>query len=129
MIHELKILPEYFEAVCKGSKTFEVRRDDRGFEVGDIIKLKEWTKGKYTGREITVKVTYILRDSDYCKDGYCILGTRLFGYWRKLADFPELWFCGMCGVPYSTRNSFCSCCGSLMNYSDNMEDADNERSD
>ena len=35
--HELKILPEYFVAVRDGIKKFEVRKDDRPFEVGDIL--------------------------------------------------------------------------------------------
>lgn len=39
MIHELKTLPVYWDAVGRGDKTFEVRRDDRGFQKGDIVKL------------------------------------------------------------------------------------------
>ena len=50
MIHELKILPEYFEAVAGGAKSFELRKDDRGFTVGDEIILKEWNGTEYTGR-------------------------------------------------------------------------------
>ena len=71
-IHELKILPEYFEKLLDGSKTFELRKDDRGFKVGDII-LKEYIPGyrdwtgpeeviieeKYTGRENKKKISYI----------------------------------------------------------------------
>ena len=41
MIHELKTLPEYFEAVRKGDKTFELREDDRNFKVGDYLALNE----------------------------------------------------------------------------------------
>ena len=37
--HELKCLPVYFDAVKRGDKNFEVRRDDRGFQKGDTIKL------------------------------------------------------------------------------------------
>lgn len=40
MEHKLKILPEYFEAVKSGSKTFEVRKDDRGFQAGDTLFLQ-----------------------------------------------------------------------------------------
>lgn len=42
MIHELKTWPRFFEAVKTGRKTFEVRRDDRGFMPEDTLKLREW---------------------------------------------------------------------------------------
>lgn len=32
MIHELKILPQYFKEVVNGNKNFEVRKNDRGFK-------------------------------------------------------------------------------------------------
>lgn len=40
-IHELKILPEYFEAVVSGNKRFEIRKDDRNYKKGDILRLNE----------------------------------------------------------------------------------------
>jgi len=42
MRHELKVWPEYFEPVAGGWKRFELRKDDRGFKVGDAVVLKEW---------------------------------------------------------------------------------------
>lgn len=74
--HDLKILPEYFDAVQKGIKNFEIRRNDRDFKVGDILRLREWYHGKYTGREITKRVQYIyFGDGTYgLSDEYCILG-------------------------------------------------------
>jgi hypothetical protein len=76
MIHDLKILPQYFDAVKEGSKTFEVRRDDRPFNVGDVLRLHEFNGQELTGREFDVKISYILRDAEYCKEGYCTLGIQ-----------------------------------------------------
>ena len=59
MVHELKILPEYFEAVKSGVKTFEIRINDRNYQEGDMLILKEWYHGKYTGRELKKYVNYI----------------------------------------------------------------------
>jgi len=76
-IHELKISPKYFEDVNANKKRFELRKDDRDFEVGDLITLKEYDNGEYTGREIkNIPIGYILRDvPEYgLKEGYCILG-------------------------------------------------------
>lgn len=73
MIHELKILPEYFNEIMYGRKKFEVRFNDRNFKVGDTLLLKEWENNKYTGRVIERKITYILDDTKYVKDGYVIM--------------------------------------------------------
>lgn len=35
MIHELKILPEYYEEVKCGNKNFELRKNDRDYKVYD----------------------------------------------------------------------------------------------
>lgn len=42
MIHALKTLPEYFEAVWENKKTFELRKNDRDFKVGDYLAFNEW---------------------------------------------------------------------------------------
>lgn len=67
--HVLKIWPEFFDAIADGRKTFEVRFDDRGYREGDLLRLREWEPAGevYTGREITVRVTYILRGWDLPK--------------------------------------------------------------
>lgn len=74
--HRLKILPEYYDAVASGKKRFELRKDDRGYEVGDYIWLCEWDGEDFTGRCMTLQIRYILRNCpEYgLMDGYCILG-------------------------------------------------------
>jgi len=76
MIHAIKILPVYYDAVVSNIKHFELRKDDRDYQVGDYIVLKEWSNGEYTGRETGFKIEYILRNCpEYgLMDGYCILG-------------------------------------------------------
>ena len=76
MTHELKILPEYFQPVFDGTKNFEIRKDDRQYQVGDILILRETNGHSYTGREVRVVVTYILRDRNYNKEGYCTMGIK-----------------------------------------------------
>jgi ASC-1-like (ASCH) protein len=59
--HRLKTWSEYFEAVLSGKKTFEIRKNDRGFQVNDLLLLQEYNPKteEYTGRELLVEVTYI----------------------------------------------------------------------
>lgn len=69
--HELKCWPEHFDAVVVGTKTFELRPDDRPFRVGDLLDLREWDplREVYTGRRIRVRITYAMR------------GAERFGLW------------------------------------------------
>ena len=46
MIHSVKIQPHYFNDVLTGRKTFEVRKNDRNYRVGDYIALNEWCDTK-----------------------------------------------------------------------------------
>lgn len=40
--HVLKIWPQYFERIVDGTKTFEIRKNDRGFQKGDSVALREY---------------------------------------------------------------------------------------
>lgn len=60
MIHELKILPTYFNAKNEGAKSWELRVNDRDFKIGDSMRLREYTTlGGYTGREMTVLIEWM----------------------------------------------------------------------
>lgn len=92
-VHELKIAPRWFDAVLDGSKTFEIRNDDRGFRVGDGLRLREYDRDRtvdieaeserpirildgYTGRECRATVLSVLRYEDFpmgLQPGYAIL--------------------------------------------------------
>lgn len=79
--HYLKCLVEYFEEVWIGTKNFELRWNDRGYQEGDTLVLREYCPGgtvheydpgpngpdkeidyepDYTGRECRARVTYLL---------------------------------------------------------------------
>lgn len=101
MIHALKTLPEYFDAVLSGRKTFEIRRNDRDYNEGDYLALNEWDGEVYTGRSCMVQIDYILYNSDFLEPGYvalsikpCVVGSRAkspFGLNReKLYGVPLL---------------------------------------
>jgi hypothetical protein len=78
-LHELKCWPPYFGDVLAGRKTFELRRNDRDFKVGDLIDLKEYDHthedGPYTGRTCLVEVAYALEGYGL-EPGYIALGLK-----------------------------------------------------
>lgn len=70
--HYLKTWPRFFELVQKGLKPYEIRNNDRDFNVGDTLVLQEWDPTKsngnpssgYTGREARGKVSHVLEASE-----------------------------------------------------------------
>jgi len=77
--HELKTDPDAFDAVVRGQKTFEIRRDDRGYKVGDTlilrrtkhtgVQMNEGYQLIYTGEREQRNVTHILRGPVYGLEG------------------------------------------------------------
>lgn len=64
--HILKTEKEYFQEHLKGVKNFEVRLNDRDFQVGDQVCLQEVEGGVGTGRMGKVcKIVYILRGGQF----------------------------------------------------------------
>ena len=66
-VHELKTWTEHFAAVWEGAKRAELRHDDRGFEVGHALWLREtdplWCdlpghEQQYLGRAILARITH-----------------------------------------------------------------------
>ena len=59
--HELKILPQYYKEVANGTKTFEIRKNDRNFQQGDTVILKEYDKStnEYTGNELSFSIGFV----------------------------------------------------------------------
>ena len=77
--HELKTLFIYYAGIYNGKKTFELRKNDRDFKVGDILLLKEInSKGIYTNRQCYRIITYVLKDCPEfgLEKGFTILGIK-----------------------------------------------------
>lgn len=75
--HTLKTVQPYFGHVRSGRKKFEVRRDDRGYQPGDLLVLAEWD-GEFTGQDCVREVVYVLRDGEDfgVQPGFVVLGLR-----------------------------------------------------
>ena len=73
--HELKTETSYYQAVEKGIKKFELRKNDRDFKLGDILTLRETVNGIYTGRSIpTLEIKYIFHGGSFGLDeNHCII--------------------------------------------------------
>lgn len=74
MVHALKTETDFFKASAEEIKSFEVRKYDRPYSVGDYVALNEWDGRCYTGRFTLHKIVYVLSNVEYCKEGYVILG-------------------------------------------------------
>jgi hypothetical protein len=74
--HNLKILPQYFEAVAKGLKTFEIVFNDRDYKIGDRIILMEFDGNTYTGREVAAEITFMTNYEQ--KPGYIVFSFRKY---------------------------------------------------
>lgn len=71
----LKTQIEFFEAVEKGVKTFELRKNDRDFKVNDICILEKYDGDECLDEQIAIEISYIFCDGKYGLDKeYCILG-------------------------------------------------------
>ena len=76
--HKLKTINPHFQDQFNGCKTFEIRLDDRGFQVGDTLKLLEFDKFEciHSGRWVEVFVTHILSGYPAVEDGYVVMSTE-----------------------------------------------------
>ena len=71
----LKTQKEYFEAVESGKKTFELRKNDRDFQVEDICILEKYEGEECLDEQIAIEISYIFHGGKYGLDkDYCILG-------------------------------------------------------
>lgn len=74
MHHELKTVNPYFQRVWDGQKNFEIRLNDRDFQTGDTLTLREYEikNNSYSGREVFARVGYILNEYKGLEPGFVI---------------------------------------------------------
>jgi len=84
--HRIKIHPKYVERILSGQKTFEIRKNDRDYQVGDRLSMYPWEwsdsdKGikwadpNRESRNIEADIVYMT--NAYQQDDYCVLGIKL----------------------------------------------------
>lgn len=76
MQHCLKCHPEHYQKSAQGLKPFEIRLNDRDFNIGDKVFLEEYDPKteEYTGECLVGDITHI---SDFQqKDNYVVLGIK-----------------------------------------------------
>ena len=81
MKHKLKIKECYWHEVWKGTKTFEIRKNDRNYKVGDVI---HFIKVDDNGKELPSKetyndyvITYVFQGGEYGLDkDYCVFSIK-----------------------------------------------------
>ena len=73
--HYLKTIQPYFDESKKGNKKFEFRKNDRDFQVGDEVFLREYDPETniYSGNVMKANITYVLKDFGGMDSGYCVL--------------------------------------------------------
>ena len=88
--HRVKLNPIYFDRIISCQKTFEIRKNDRDYQVGDRLSMyPDHPRGTFVHsgierRNIEVEVVYISIFEQ--KDGYCVLGIKLISYKEKPHD-------------------------------------------
>ena len=84
MIHELKLNSKYYYDSLTNVKTFEIRKNDRNFKIGDILKLVKVVPTLEDSESGFLledcfhykQITYILDDQEYLQEDYVCLGLQ-----------------------------------------------------
>lgn len=87
-VHTLKSWPRFFDPISRGTRTHELRRNDRGYAIGDLLNLREFDPHTqaYSGRTERAEITSITSPTEPCAvsgealhPDFCILSIRLIG--------------------------------------------------
>lgn len=81
MTHKIKIRESFADAVNRGDKTFEVRKNDRGYQKGDVVQFVVLYDSdgcemiSHPLNEKEYEITYVLSGWGI-EDGYCVFGIK-----------------------------------------------------
>ena len=89
-LHVLKTWPPFYEDMRDGKKTFEYRKNDRAFKVGDFLVLYRWNPDALNPDTdmciyvlehgaLTFQVTYIVEKAPGLPEGYCVMQLQRCG--------------------------------------------------
>ena len=78
--HEIKCHPEYFHRIVSRQKTFEIRKNDRDYQVGDRLVIREYDPENGWpdhGAVATLIADIVYMTTAYQQQGYCVLGIEV----------------------------------------------------
>ncbi len=126
MTHIIKLDLSFASAVILGQKNFEIRKNDRNYQTGDLLKFsvidKNGNKLKSSLEQKEFEITYVLSGWGL-NPGVVALGIRKLGYWIESPSFiPGSPFirCSECGEEAlldesgNSLSQFCPFCGTRM---------------
>lgn len=73
---DIQIGKTSFDDYVSGEKTFDIRKNN-GYEVGDVLRMIEYSYGNPTGRRLYMDITYVVTEINGLKDGYCIMSVKI----------------------------------------------------
>jgi hypothetical protein len=91
-IHILKSESRFFWPVFDGVKTWELRNNDRNYQAGEFLWLRDWNGKAYTGSSVIVKILDVSigvmeKFLDCQQSAYVLLSIQL---WTKIDErLPE----------------------------------------
>ncbi|MDP2662113.1 MAG: DUF3850 domain-containing protein [Dehalococcoidia bacterium] len=102
IVHELKLQNPGFTDILEGRKHFEWRANDRNYQQGDLLVLREYDanvvtgggqypehQGAYTGKVLVMGVGYPMYGGHYgLPEGYCVMELTRLAYYSAHPGIP-----------------------------------------
>lgn len=76
-VHQIREGVTSLQELLSGERTFEIRKNDTDYRVGDMLEIMGFREGKYTGQSVSAEITFILDEHTALDDDYCILAIRI----------------------------------------------------